>query len=408
MNKLFFYTTLFALFSTIGLYSESLVKERKKKTTFNLIDYNYNLGDVYLDAAYRLKLGNDDNASSSQDSSTRTEGFYYENALKMKVFADFSDSFKIDTDFVVGFRNWVSGNNDDYLILQSNGDTLAFDWDLSEKTRLSLVERARVNVYEVQDTQANQGSKNLQMFKNDVGLQLFTHINEESSYGIKFGRRDVKSMNGDFENRERFENYVGLKYNAQISPKTKVSPYYNYQTYSWKKNGNNDAKEWQAGLEIEHKASKTMLVTIYLGWQEMIFDVKNQTVNDSGRGLEGGVKLAHQISETLSHNISAKSTRRISTSSSVNFADDFNLTYGVKKQFNSKFDGALNLNWFHSEDHIGGGEKYNVYVPSVNIGYQATAKSRFDFNFRYTEKRSDRQNAEYDRSQVYLMYTFNF
>ncbi|MCM8532835.1 MAG: hypothetical protein NE330_16830, partial [Lentisphaeraceae bacterium] len=322
MFKKILISSLASCLAAISLQAQSVVSERLPKGEEDLSAYNIKAGDVFIDAAYKMTLGYDDNSNASSTSESKEEGAYIINGMQLGFYAPISEGFTIDTDAFIGYKTWTSGNNNDGMIVDfGSGDTLGFDWRINERTTLSLVDRLKVGIQEIEESSEDEGSNEQYLLKNDLGLQFFQQLSEESSYGLKVGINTIRTLNDDFEERERDDQYFGLEFNQQIGQKLTISPYAVVREYDFVEDINNDADEWQAGLGFTYLASETLQAKLVLGWQDLEFD--GDTEEDDDSGLEGSLYLEQQLSESMQHSFFVRYNRRVSQSSDVNFSKDW-------------------------------------------------------------------------------------
>lgn len=391
---------------TTSLSAQSVVSERKPKTEEDLGKYDLKSGNLYTDLSYKMKLGYDDNTTSDSQSSQREEGTYLVNGLEFNFYAPVNENFSIDTGFYIGYKNWLSGNNDDGLIVDlKDGDTLALDWRINELTTLSLVDRLKINVQEIQSSRDNQGISDLKLLENDIGLQLFQELSEEARYGLKIGQNNIRSLNGDFEERERDDYYMGLEYQHDISAKLTVVPYVTFRTYNWSKEFNNDANEFQSGLIFKYNASELIYTELTLGYQYIDFD---GALSDSrASGLEGKLLVNHTISDQLDHSLYVVRNSRISYSTAVNYSEDWLFNYTFNWQVNSKLKLSPKFQWYVSEDQVRNGENYDIFNPGITLTYDLSEKLSLELTYSYQQKSSNTQ-FEYDRTEYYMALTYDF
>jgi hypothetical protein len=394
------------LAACLSLQAESVVSERLPKAEEDLSSYNIKFGDVFVDAAYKMTLGHDDNSTASSITRSREEGVYIINGMQLGFYAPINEDFAIDADAFIGYKAWTSGNNNDGMVVDfGSGDTLGFDWRVNEGTTLSIVDRLKIGVKEIEESAEDEGSNEQYLLKNDIGLQFFQQLSENNSYGLKIGMHTVKSLNDDFEERERNDQYFGLEFNQQVGRKLIVSPYAVVREYDFDQDINNDADEWQAGLGFTYLVSETLQAKLVLGWQDLEFD--GNTEEDDDSGLEGSFNLQHQLSENIDHSFFVRYNRRVSKSSDVNFSKDWLINYQLGMAVNSKLIISPHVAWFISEDEKPNGEKYDLFVPGININYALSEKMVVDFNYKYTDKSSN-TNGEYDRKEVFVSLTYDF
>ncbi|NQZ57051.1 MAG: hypothetical protein HRT88_06220 [Lentisphaeraceae bacterium] len=397
--------TLVCALGAFSASAQSIVSKRVAQSDRDLETYNIKAGKLHIDAAYKMTLGHDDNTTSSATSKSREEGAYIINALKLGIHVPINDEFSFDTGFSIGQKNWFSGDNQDGVIVDLSGDTFAFDWQVNETTTVSLVERLTINVTEVQDSRDNQGSDQQQFLKNDLGLQFFQELSDESSYGLKVGNYTVKSLNNKFLARERNDYYFGGEFNQKISDKLTLSPYATYRTYQWDQNSNNDGKEYQTGLTLKYSATEALYFQLSLGWQDMQFD--GSLEDDSDGDFEGSFLVTHTLSETTDHLLNVTRGKRASVSPSVNFSKDWLINYQYNWQLNSKLKVTPALTWFFSDDQVSNGESYDILMPGLNCSYKLSEKTLLELRYLYQEKNSDTQ-VEYDRTQISMSLTYDF
>lgn len=406
MFKKIFISSLASCIAAISLQAQSVVSERLPKGEEDLSTYNIKAGDVFIDAAYKMTLGYDDNSTASATGDAREEGAYLINGMQLGFYAPISEDFAIDTDAFIGYKTWTSGNNNDGMIVDfGSGDTLGFDWRINERTTLSLVDRLKIGVQEIEESAEDEGSNEQYMLKNDLGLQFFQYLSEESSYGLKAGINTIRSLNDDFEERERYDHYFGLEFNQKLGQKLTVSPYAVIREYDFDQDINNDADEWQAGLGLTYLASETLQAKLVLGWQDLDFD--GNTEEDDDSGLEGSLNLLQQLNDSTNHSLLVRYNRRVSQSSDVNFSKDWLINYQLGLAVNSKLTISPNVAWFISEDEKPNGEEYDLLMPGINVSYTLSEKLTVDFNYKYTDKSSN-TNLEYDRKEAFVSLTYDF
>ncbi|MCM8537259.1 MAG: hypothetical protein NE334_15070 [Lentisphaeraceae bacterium] len=406
MKRKSFFSIVTGLSLVPGLLADSVVSQRLAKGDKDLERYNLKLGELFVDSSYKMTLGYDDNSNTSSSSSNREEGFYVINGMDLGFYAPISEDFIIDTDFFIGYKNWLSGNNTDGLIVDVNsGDTLAFDWRVNEKTTISLVDRLQIGVQEIEESSEDENSDEQRILKNDLGLQLFQELNEQSSYGIKAGLNMVKSLNDKFEERERDETYIGAEFNQKVGSKLTLSPYFVFREYDFDKDINNDAEEWQLGLTLKGDLSENLYAQLSLGWQQLDFD--GNLEDDKEGGLEGSLLINQQLSEDLDHSLYIRHNKRVSQSAGVNFSKDWLFSYNFGCQVSSSLILTPKLTYFVSEDKVSDGEEYDVLMPGLSLAYKISEILSFELDYLYSEKNSD-TDSEYDRTEVFMSFIYDF
>lgn len=396
---------LFLLISTTS-YSQSVVSQRLPKGEKDLEPYNLKLDNVYLDFQYDFTVGHDNNPLSATTETSREESAYMINSVNVGIYSPLSEDFSIDTSFELGYRNWYNDDLKDGLIFDArSGDTLAFDWRINENITLSLVDRLTMNVESVQDQKDNEGSDEQRMLKNDLGLQFFHELTEESSYGFKMGYNYIQSLNNENEERDRDDYYVGVEFNQKLSQVLTLSPYALYREYDYDVDQNNDGDEWQVGTKLSLIASETVYTELSLGVQSM--DFEGDLEEDDETDLMGSLLISHTISEMMNHYVFVSYGKRASVAPSINFSSDWLLSYKYSWQINQKLKIAPGVTWFISEDEVPDGEEYDLLMPEIGLVYDITEKLGLSLDYKYTNKNSNTPR-EYNRTNLSLSLTYDF
>ena len=402
---------LILLTSSTMVMSQSLVEKRFKKQAPDLELYDAKLGDWHFDGKLKLGIGYDDNSTSASLSSRQEEGGYFTSGLDLALYNQFTQDFSIDTNFYVGYKWWTSGDNQDELIFNTSGDTLAFDWDLNEKTKLSFIDRFRMNTSTVQELADGEGSNELRLMTNDAAIQLFHEINEDNEFGIKVGYTTRDELTGDFDFLDRDDLYAGLLFSHLLSQKTKLGVFLNGFRYDWDENINNDGKEWQIGLSVDHAITNLILLKTTLGWQDLHFEddrAGSVDADEEGHGLFGGFAINHIVSEKFWHNFAVDFRRRISSDNRVNFSEVLTFTYGATWNVNSDLYINPSIVYIYTDKQNNIGVENGLFRPTFTIGYDITSKMNVEVTYIFTNNDSDTHDIDYNRNQIMMNLTYDF
>ena len=373
-------------------------------------DYNLKAGDTYLKLGYSFQFGYETNPSNATVSSNKDESAYATNYLRLGLLHDVIEGLTLQTNINIGYKEFFEGDNEDGLVVdidtETGGDeSIGVEFNLGEKTLLSLTDSIQVNVDQIEDLREEQNSNESYFLENDFGIQLYHELEEESGFGIKIGRRDVHSLNGEFKERNREEYYAGIEYTTLLVPRLLVSPYLTYTDFDYESRpftSNSDAETIQAGLIFDYDASETMTVSLKGGWQDLSFDE-----GADSEGFDGNLRVQHIISEFAAHALDLGYRFRVSNSSSVNAAEDTYLTYTYEYEFNSQLMIRPTFSWLHSEDDVSGGEKYDIFVPSISLRYKFTEKLSGTLDYSYTEKTSN-IDSEFVNNHIFFRLSYDF
>ena len=402
-------TLLILLMTTSMVMSQSLVQKRNKKTAPDLELYDVKAGDFYFDGSLRLGVGYDDNSTSASDSSRQEEGGYIESGINLSLYSEVTENFSIDTSAYIGYKWWTSGDNQDSWVIRPLGDTLAFDWEVTEKTKISFIDRVRMNSATVQEIADGEGSSELRIFSNNAELQLYHELNEDNDFGFKIGHGFREELTGDFGFLDRQDIYAGIIHSYNLSGRTKLSTFLNGYRYDWHDQLNNDGYEWQLGFTVDHALTNLIILNATLGWQDLHFeDDRAATADEEGHGLFGNFGLNHVVSEKFWHNVSADFRRRISSDTSNNFSEVWTFTYGATWNINEKLYLNPSFSYIRTDKQNSNGEENNLYTPSVTLGYDITDKLNVELTYTFTSRDSDTSDTDYERRQYMMNLTYDF
>ena len=411
MNKKLTFALLSICAASLTASAGPLVKKQADKKEADLDTYNVKLGDNYFKAAYKLKLGYDDNVTNGATDADRQEGAYMDNGVQIALYSPIAPEFSFDTDFFFGYRTYLSGsdNDDNYIIKAGSGDTFAFNWDLNERTRISLVDRLSVTMDD--SVRGVTGNSDQHFLNNDLGVQLYRELGEDSGYGVKIGQRTKSSLNDAYTFREYDETYFGALFDMKAGQKLTISPFLNYEDREWEENQNADGEKIQIGAAVKFELNEKITLGGDFGVETVDFDngttQDNASAEDSETGLFGSASIDHTVSEKLSHRAKLSYGRRMTSLATVNFSRDITLDYTAKYQVSSKTKVGAGLNVYQSEDQSSQGEDYTIITPKANLDFKISERMNLNLEYRYQDKSSD-SDFEYDRSELSAELTYKF
>ena len=425
MKKTLFTIIGLSLASSALANSSPNAQKRIKLNEIEKESFNHKVGELYYTPYFKAATGYDTNSNRSYND--KEEGAYTEASLGAKLYTQLFSGLTLDTDFEVGYRETFGSNDNSGLILGSDSGaaTLGFDYDLNEKTTLSLYNRATIGIDKIADVRDNENSDSQQMWDNDLGLQIHREITQDTGIAAAIGlvtRRDLKDNSPE---EEYDETYFGLTLDHQVSGKLTLSPFFNYNDREWANSGyNNDVETVELGIGTDFLVSDQVNLNFTVAYFEMDFDNNvDKSITSIGFGepsdKEDGVNfaftIAHFATEQFQHNFRAEYGTRATTVEYANASEETLFGYNAAYEVNDKLSFTGGVTWFMGEDQgngNSGGEDYDIYLVELGTAYKLTERQELGLKYSYEEKTSDVDvagiDAEYDRHLIELNYTYTF
>jgi hypothetical protein len=422
MTKLIHAFTLTLLLTLMANATTS--PRAQKRLTLNerdLDSFNYKVGDLYYTPSVRAKVGYDSNSNSST-TSDKDNGYYAETSLGFDFFNQPFRGLTLDTNFVIGYREGFGNNNDSGLVLGSdNGNaTLGFDYDLSDKVTLSLVNEASVGMDKIADARDNENSDARQFWDNDLSLLIRREITEDTGISVKAGFESRKDLKNNSPTEEYDESYFGLTLDHIVNAKLAVDPFFNYSKREWgedKFNNNYDKTEF--GISAKYFFNDRLITDFTIAYQEFDFEqdaILKSKASSKSDGLVGSFILTYIATEKLTHSIRTSYDNDPTTVAVSNITKTVNVAYNTNYTVNERLLLSASFDWLHGEDqgntNAGYEETYDIYMPSVGATYKFTPRQSIEFKCSYQNKTASNDSTnkaeEYERTNVFVNYTYTF
>ncbi len=393
------------------LYGGSEIRRRKDRLRpESEEDYNIRFREIYLDLGYRLKVVADDNTNRATDTATQESGIYTENGLDVRLYWPLTPDFTLRADIYAGYISFFSGEGTDGWVFEATSDeSFAVDMKLGENGLLSVVDRISANV-ESYEISAVGDTKDLKMLENDLAVQYEVDLSTLYFAVCRLGQADSRSLNDDFEHRDKRTEYAAVLLGWRINRDLTTGLYGSYREHRYDRPINNDADEYEVGIQSTYQLTKFTTLQLSAGYQNLDFDpAHTPAATEDGDGITGEVAIRSQLTGQVNHSVSAKYHRRLGTSGLINFSEDWLSMYSLNWRTNRNWQVKLNCTWLHSEQQSeASGEDYDLLTPGIQIGYEFAPGSSLTIAYEYNEKHSDMDFHDYSRNICSLSLVYNF
>jgi hypothetical protein len=300
-------------------------------------NYNFKVGELTLDFEARAITGGSDNGgrlSSGGESNT-----WLEYGLDTRIYWPISPDVTLDTVVYIGYVQTTSGDGPEGLVVRaSEGIGMALDWRLGDSTLLSLTDTLTIDV-DSNNALVDDELVNSRLLSNYLALQLESDITRWTRGSLHAAREDVRSLDSEFEYRDRVGYILGGELMRHINRRTSVGPYISWRTYEHVEEQRNDATDFELGARLRRQLSATTSIDVSAAWQTMDFAFDNApgVTDEKLDDVTWALALTNRPRRNVSQSLTLKQYQRLGTSVGFNGTDDFTVGY--------RFDWDMSRYW---------------------------------------------------------------
>jgi len=371
--------------------------------------YNLRLGDLQFDLAGRLRLAFDDNSNRASAAGRRQEALTLEYGCDVGVYYPVSYDLRLDATFYAGYANVIAGDGgvDGFIARATEATALAVDLRVGGNGLLSFVDTVRTH-HESLDAPLEEGPGTLRELENDMALQYEHQLSKTLRPALRLGRYDLRSLNGEFGNRDRITHYVGARLDWRADRESTIWPYGRLGESVHPEKQHNDGTEFEFGLGWLWQMSKKTRIELAGGWQGWDFDPSNvPEATEDETGPTGKFVMISQVTRRINHGATVKYYRRIGTIPLVNFTRDLRATYRLDWSLTRRVQLTGFLHWLNVEQCGPNGIEEEYLVTELQLGYRYNRFSCY-IGYTHTDKQSDRSDYEFLRNEYTFGVRHNF
>ena len=364
----------------------------------------YRLGDFVLGARASLGVLYDDNVEADDDE--RDED----------VFLTFSPAVSAKSTYARHSIGVGAGASTGTALKDTTDDF--FDWRVTADGRLDLTRNSRLNaavgysrdVEDDESVDAEDDDGDIPIHSIDANLGY--NINGERiglGVGATVSRLDVEDE--DFEDRDRTTYGLNgrVRYNWSQDLTLSVGPRYRYSVFDEDvadDGDGRDAQEFGIQFGAGYKASRTIRTRAALGYSLVTFDDPDRGDNDTATGSAGltwapgnGTTLNLEASRTLDLTIVDDEDSRTTTRGSATLAHRLQL--GSRSALSSSL--GLSISRFSDLDRTD-----RNLVAGLTYGYRLTEHAALAASYRFSQRDSDDEDADYYRNLISIGVTVSY
>ncbi|MEZ5935061.1 MAG: outer membrane beta-barrel protein [Alphaproteobacteria bacterium] len=367
-------------------------------------DSRLRIGDFALSAQTAFGMLYDDNVDADDDE--RDED----------VFLTLSPSVRAQSIYArhsLGFGAGATAGT----ALKDTGDDF-FDWrigadgriDLSRKSKLSAAVGYTRDVEDDEDIDAEDASGDTPIHNIDASLG-YDVSGERVGFGVggSVSRRDVEG--DDFADRDRTAYGLNASVRYKWSEDLSISggPAYRYSTFDEDvadDGDSRDAEEYSFQIGAGYRASRTISTRAAIGYSILTFEDPDRDNDDSATGSAGltwapgnGTTLDLEASRSLGISIADNEDARTTTSGSATLAHSLSL--GSRSAITS----SLGVSVTHVSD-LDRTDK--GLVAGLTYGYRLAEHAVFTASYRFSQRDSEDEEADYYRNLLSVGVTVSY
>ena len=402
---------LLLLCTSLCVLADTEIRSRRERPEAEEIRHNLKLGELRLDAAYRLGLSYDSNTNQVHAKSVKEELTALENGLDIRGYWPLKPELLLDFDVYLGYIAALAGDGTEGFVARTSADqTLALDLRLSDTSTLSLLDTVNVNVATVA-LSAQNNTEDLKTLENDAALQYEVDLSRWYSLRARLGRKMTRTLgSSDFENRDADKDYATLAGDWNVNSALTIGPHASYRWMRHDKPINNDADEYEVGAHGRYQITEVTSLRLSLGYQVMDFDTDNDAAaTEDAEGLAAAFEIVSELTERTAHRLTATHEQVYGTTAGINSTRDTTLSYNLILRLNDEWHTVLSMSCFRSEEQTDDGDTSYTYLPGVRVGYRWGDRLSLYTDYKFTVKDSkDSRDREFARHLITFGLEYDF
>ena len=138
---------------------KALAKKRTIKSELDVESFSKKVSKVYLNPYIKGEVGFDSNSNRATNSD-KEDGPYAQALIGSDIYTKPFTALTLNTNFEIGYREAFSDNNTSGLLLSSDKGAaeFGFDYELNDKTMISLINEATITLDSLENTNENENS----------------------------------------------------------------------------------------------------------------------------------------------------------------------------------------------------------------------------------------------------------
>jgi hypothetical protein len=366
--------------------------------------YNMALGPVRLSVAAGVSLEYNDNIELSD--SNRKEDFILHPSLNIEAALPISEMNTLRFSLGVGYSKYFSHSEyDTDGILLSPKSELAFTMLIGE---VKVTLRDRFSYQEdnyTQPTVSNVGV--FRRFENAASIQADWDVNAYLTMTGGYEHYNLWTRDEEFKSYEHSVDTVFFKPGYKITPTVTVGINTSFSWINYNDSLQSNGTSWLIGPFVDWAVTDSTRVYAEAGYQMMSFDGNSVTGDsDSNNNFYVRTEINHQISDYLSHRLSAAKTAEPGYGS--NYYDIYHVEYSMRWKATPSLIVDPSAFYEHYETSGDEGENADRVGLAIGLRYIITPSVTLGADYRFLLKDSDLDNADYRQNLAMLSLYYNF